>query len=96
MCKAIFSDGFELDKFPMPSKDYRQYKYRLAELFETQLTPIEAKYYRQRLRKQDIKATALLYWASIPKGSTKAIHGDTLEKLSDALGIPMRDLKYRD
>jgi hypothetical protein len=95
--KAVnFSDNLSMSILPIDDVDYRQYKYRLKELFEQLLTAKEAKFYRKRLRLHGIKPNAFAYWSEMKADSSKSMHGDALEKLSDALGIPMRDLKYKE
>lgn len=91
-----FSDGLQFEVLTVPVKEFRQYKYRLHEIFKEKLTASEISFYRKRLKENGVNLSSLQSWANIPSDSPKSIPGDWLEKISDALNIAMRDLKYRE
>jgi hypothetical protein len=96
MRTIIFSDNYPME-VQFPSEDnFLKYKYRIKELFGKLLTPTEARNYRKRIIESGLNITNVNFWATIKADASTSIPGDSLEKLSDALGIPMRDLKYRD
>jgi hypothetical protein len=91
-----FSDGYQFEVQYPSEQDFTSYKYRFRELFAKLLTPEEAKFYRRQIANRGINMNNLIYWSKIKADAATSIPGDALEQLSDALGIPMRDLKYRD
>jgi hypothetical protein len=91
-----FSDGLEVEILTAPAREFKHYKYRLHEFFKQKLTASEISFYRKRLKENGVNLSSFQSWANIPSDSPKSIPGDWLEKISDALSIAMRDLKYRE